>query len=369
MKTFPISPHQATTHEWTWEQKGWLFATFWLIFLYNPIAATVTSDAAIGWRVLSFIGIGLFTVLYVTIYRFETRIVARVGLRGLLILIALLTLPALATVPAASYVALSFVPYFGACGFTLMPYRYGFAITTAGILVIVGTAWWLGNWWLLFFLLWLAFASFPAGLGRYMGEKSTAQGIAMHRAQMAENRDRMARDMHDVLGHTLTVLSVKAELAEKLLDKDMERARTELREVQSMTRQALAEVRSTVSGLRVARLDDEVADAERACAASGIVLVVPEDAHVVDPQHRITLAWALRESVTNVVRHAKASRVEVSWGSNWLEVRDDGVGLRGRREGNGLAGVRERVEEVGGQLCVESGEGSPSPGTVVKVQL
>lgn len=369
MTTAPIPSQQALSHQWTWEQKGWLFATFWLIFLFNPIAATASSDAAMEWKVTSYVGIAAFSILYVFIYRFETRIVARVGLRGMVTLIALLVIPALTTVPAAGYVALSFVPYFGACGFTLLPYRYGFIVSGLAVSVIIGTAWWLSNLWLLFFLLWLAFASFPAGLGRYMGEKSTAQGIAMHRAEMAEDRDRMARDMHDVLGHTLTVLSVKAELAEKLLDKDMERARTELREVQSMTRQALAEVRSTVSGLRVARLDDEVADAERACAASGIALVVPEDAHVVDPQHRITLAWALRESVTNVVRHAKASRVVVSWGSNWLEVRDDGVGLRGRREGNGLAGVRERVEEVGGQLCVESGEGSPSPGTVVKVQL
>ena len=91
---------------------------------------------------------------------------------------------------------------------------------------------------------------------------------------------------------------------------------------------------------------------------------------VVDPAHRITLAWVLRESVTNIVRHSGARRVEIAWGPTWLEVADDGRGLRGRKEGSGLTGLRERVAHAGGRLDVGDGlPGSSGPGTRVRVEL
>lgn len=369
MTSTPTSSPFSQNQRWTWEERGWIFAAFWLIFMYNPIAATVDSSATWAWKAVSYTGVAIFSVFYVCLFRFEARIMARVGLRGMVGLILLLSIPSLMTLPAISYVALAFIPYFGACSFTLLPYRFGFFTTVLGTLLIGATVWSTGKPWLWFFLLWLLFAAVPAGLGRYMGEKSQAQSWAIHRALMAEDRDRMARDMHDVLGHTLTVLAVKAELAEKLLDKDLAKARTELQDVQSMTRQALAEVRSTVAGLRVARLQDELAEAESACTSAGITFDAPDDVHTVDPAHRIVFAWALRESVTNVVRHAKATTVTIRWGADWLTVSDDGVGLRGSKEGHGLAGVRERVEQVGGTFTASSPSSGGQAGTTVTVRL
>lgn len=369
MTPAPTALQDSEHQRWTWEERGWIFAAFWLIFMYNPIAATVDSSATWTWKAVSYAGVAIFSCLYVLLFRFEARIMARVGLRGMIGLILLLSIPALMTLPAVSYVALAFIPYFGACSFTLLPYRFGVFTTVLGTLLIGATVWATGKLWLWFFLLWLLFAAIPAGLSRYMGEKSQAQSWAIHRALMAEDRDRMARDMHDVLGHTLTVLAVKAELAEKLLDKDLAKARSELRDVQSMTRQALAEVRSTVAGLRVARLQDELAEAKSACALAGVSWDAPDDVHTVDSAHRIVLAWALRESVTNVLRHAKATTVTIRWGADWLEVSDDGVGLRDSKEGNGLAGVRERVEQVGGTFTADSPGSGSQTGTTVRVQL
>jgi two-component system sensor histidine kinase DesK len=184
---------------------------------------------------------------------------------------------------------------------------------------------------------------------------------------IVEERERVARDVHDVLGHSLTVVTVKAELAERLVDLDPERAKGELAEIQALSRQALAEIRATVGGLRVARLGDELASARTALAGAGIEAHVPDDPNVVDPRHRTVLAWVLREATTNVVRHSDADACSVELGTNRLTVRDDGRGIDGRPEGNGIRGLRERVEAAGGRLAIETGpEGH---GTVLEVTL
>ena len=133
---------------------------------------------------------------------------------------------------------------------------------------------------------------------------------------IVEERERVARDVHDVLGHSLTVVTVKAELAERLVDLDPERAKGELAEIQALSRQALAEIRATVGGLRVARLGDELASARTALAGAGIEAHVPDDPGAVDPRHRTVLAWVLREATTNVVRHSDADAC-------WVELDDE----------------------------------------------
>jgi two-component system sensor histidine kinase DesK len=184
---------------------------------------------------------------------------------------------------------------------------------------------------------------------------------------IVEERERVARDVHDVLGHSLTVVTVKAELAERLVDLDPARAKEELAEIQALSRQALAEIRATVGGLRVARLGDELASARTALAGAGIEGHVPDDPSAVDPRHRTVLAWVLREAVTNVVRHSDADNCWVELATNRLTVRDDGRGLGGRPEGNGIRGLRERVGAAGGRLSLETGpEGH---GTVLEVTL
>jgi two-component system sensor histidine kinase DesK len=182
------------------------------------------------------------------------------------------------------------------------------------------------------------------------------------RAELAlvAERDRVARDMHDVLGHSLTALSIKAELATRLIDVDPERARQELESIQETARQALAEVRSTVGGLRAASLEAELAAAPRVLADAGIETRVVGTVADTDPRHRTLLAWVLRESVTNVVRHAHASTVSIELSPSGLVVADDGTGFEAddRRDGNGLIGMRERVSAAGGTLRLSGGSGT-----------
>lgn len=180
-----------------------------------------------------------------------------------------------------------------------------------------------------------------------------AQQEIEHLATVAE-RERIARDLHDVLGHTLSVITLKSELAGKLLDRDPQRAGKEIREVEEISRQALSDVRDAIRGYRAKGLGAELAQAKTTLETAG--LVVQCDAATtmsLPPVQESVLALAVREAVTNVVRHAHASscrlRLEQRNGSCRLEIQDDGRGST-CDEGNGLRGMRERVEMLGGTM-------------------
>ncbi|HEX7307275.1 sensor histidine kinase [Lentzea sp.] len=168
-----------------------------------------------------------------------------------------------------------------------------------------------------------------------------------HLATLAE-RERIARDLHDLLGHTLTAIIVRAQLVAA----DPARAPSEAAEIETAARAALGEIRDAVSGWRSASLDTELEASRTALTALGVEVVVRRDeglAIVGSTEHE--LALALREAVTNVVRHARASTchigVEAREGELRVVVADDGVGGRGP-EGNGLTGMRERIAALGG---------------------
>lgn len=171
-----------------------------------------------------------------------------------------------------------------------------------------------------------------------------------HLATLSE-RERISRDLHDVLGQTLTGIVVRAQLAQRLGGAE---ATAEMAVVETMARDALAEVRTTVAGWRQLVLDDELVVARDALAAAGVVLTVARAPDLVlAPTAENALALALREAVTNVVRHARAAHCTVALrtvdGRVVLEVADDGVG-GAVREGNGLTGMRERIAALGGTV-------------------
>ena len=181
-----------------------------------------------------------------------------------------------------------------------------------------------------------------------------------HLAKVAE-RERIARDLHDVLGHTLSVIILKSELAGKLMDRDPQRAGHEIREVEQISRQALSEVRDTIRGYRSQGLEAELARAKSTLETAGVA-VKCETARVALPAlQESVLSMAVREAVTNVVRHAQARtctlRLEQRNGSCHLAIEDDGRGGF-QNEGNGLRGMRERVEMLGGTLTRDSQAGT-----------
>ena len=171
-------------------------------------------------------------------------------------------------------------------------------------------------------------------------------------AQTAE-RERIARDLHDLLGHTLSLITLKAELAGKLVERDPERAGREIREVERISREALHEVRSAIAGYRSEGLRAEMGRARLALESAGVRFEYLAQPVELDPRQETVLALALRESVTNVVRHAGARTcriaLEQTADETRLEVSDDGRG-GSAPEGIGLASMRERVEGLGGRL-------------------
>jgi two-component system sensor histidine kinase DesK len=174
-----------------------------------------------------------------------------------------------------------------------------------------------------------------------------------HLATLTE-RERISRDLHDLLGQTLTGIVVRSQLAQRLARSDADAGIAEMAEVERAARAALSEVRATVSGWRHVDLDVELDVARHALAAAGVALTVVRDPDLpLTPSTETALGLALRESVTNVVRHAHAARCAVAirraGGRVVLEVTDDGVGGE-LRDGNGLTGMRERIAALGGDV-------------------
>ncbi|GAA3544225.1 sensor histidine kinase [Amycolatopsis ultiminotia] len=159
-------------------------------------------------------------------------------------------------------------------------------------------------------------------------------------------RARISRDLHDLLGHSLTAITVKSNLARRLVAKGAEQAVGEITEVEQLSRQALADVRAAVSGYRDVTLAGELARGRELLRAAGITADLPTYA---DGAHQELFGWVVREGLTNVVRHARASSCAVRLSATSIEVRDDGVG--GPADpGSGLSGLRDRVAEAGGRM-------------------
>ncbi|MBO1330882.1 sensor histidine kinase [Streptomyces sp. VRA16 Mangrove soil] len=169
-------------------------------------------------------------------------------------------------------------------------------------------------------------------------------------------RDRIARDLHDLLGHSLTVITVKSGLARKLATAGSPRAVDEITEVEQLSRQALADVRAAVSGYREATLAGELARGRELLRAAGITARLPTSTEQVPPEHQELFGWAVREGLTNVVRHARAGRCTVTLTPASVEIHDDGTASPAPGAGNGLAGLRERVAAAGGTVAAGPGK-------------
>jgi two-component system sensor histidine kinase DesK len=176
---------------------------------------------------------------------------------------------------------------------------------------------------------------------------------------VADERARVARDLHDVLGHSLTTITVKAGLARRILESGAEPAQAlaELSDAERLSRQALTEIRATVSGYRRPSLAAELAGAHEALRAADIAAVLPQAVDEVAEELHEPFAYVLREGVTNVIRHSGATHCEVRLGPRCLEIRDDGRPTAGVHTGSGLTGLTERMAAVGGLLIAE-----PLPG-------
>lgn len=227
--------------------------------------------------------------------------------------------------------------------------------------VLINRAWYNAIWPLAFTILVGALNVHFAQVSRANARLRLAQNEIEHLAKVAE-RERIARDLHDVLGHTLSLVILKSELATKLAERDPERAREEIRDVERIAREALAEVRAAVTGYRAGGLQSEIQHARSALATAGVAFECDVRSKTsIPPSHEAVLCMALREAVTNIVRHAGARHAKMSMRvtgtSCAMTITDDGRGGNAPF-GSGLSGMRERVEVLGGSLLHDGRHGT-----------
>ena len=195
---------------------------------------------------------------------------------------------------------------------------------------------------------------------RHLEELRQAHAEIGHLAKIAE-RERIARDLHDLLGHTLSLITLKSELAGKLIDRDAAQAKLEIRDVEQTARQALADVRLAIGGYRCKGLAAEIEQAKATLVTAGVKADFHSAPVELPAAHENVLAMVLREAVTNVVRHSQARNCRLQVGREnghcRLEIHDDGRGGV-VLEGNGLLGMRERVEALGGNLQRDTTRGT-----------
>jgi two-component system, NarL family, sensor histidine kinase DesK len=186
-------------------------------------------------------------------------------------------------------------------------------------------------------------------------------------AAVAE-RERIARDLHDVLGHTLSVIVLKAELAGRLIERDPQRAAEEIADVEKTARTALSEVRAAIGGYRSQGLPAEMGLARSTLQSAGVTLACESPLPQLHAAEETVICLAVREAVTNIVRHAQATRCHMRFtispdGYHTLLISDDGPHPK-LQEGNGLRGMRERVQSLGGRLSITT-----DPGVTLLIEL
>ena len=343
---------------------GWS-PLFWVVYLGFFFVNPVMSHASLKLWLFDILGAVIFLALYFGLFILENP-------------------RALAHIVGMVLLGIVFLPFNGGgCTFfifaaAMLPFSVGSQtiavvglFTIGAIGAIEGLLLHITGW----PLFWIAlFPMFIGGGNTFFAERNRmnrrlrkANDEIEHLAKMAE-RERIARDLHDVLGHTLSVITLKSELAGKLIDRDPQRAAKEIGEVEQISRQALSDVRDAIRGYRSRGLVAELAQAKTTLETAGLTVQYDATTAVKIPAvQESVLSLAVREAVTNVVRHAHAHtcrlRLEQENGSCRLQIQDDGVGTS-NGEGNGLRGMRERVEMLGGTL-----QRSTESGTTLTITL
>ncbi|MDY1548067.1 sensor histidine kinase [Luteibacter sahnii] len=211
----------------------------------------------------------------------------------------------------------------------------------------------------------VALTGLAGGMSNFLYVRSARRDLELRLSQVEvrrlatlAERERIGRDLHDLLGHTLSLITLKSELARRLATADPARAQREMEEVERVARHTLGEVRSAVTGLRAGDLASELVAARVMLEASGIALDTSmPDALRLPESVQASLALVLREAITNIHRHSQASaaRVDIIRTGKEFSMRISDNGRGGlAAHGNGVSGMRERVRQVGGSLAIDS---------------
>ncbi|GAA0391262.1 sensor histidine kinase [Streptomyces luteireticuli] len=342
------------------------WTVLWLTYMFYAVVDLVSGRHSAAATALGWGGLVAFVVVYLFLL-FGPRPRHRVAGRQLGLLAGLYVLAVL-MVATLGGPWLTLLVYVSISSAVLLPVKWAaraipaVAVTALGLgalkgaadsgLLLVVTAILLGG----------AAMAAVVQMGRTMRELREARATVAHLAAN-EERLRLARDLHDLLGHSLSLITLKSELAGRMLPDHPEQAARQVADIEQVGRQALVDVREAVSGFRRPTLDGELAGARTALAAAGVTADLGGAAgrHPdLGPDAEGALAWALREAVTNVVRHSGASRCEIALTEAGdelcLTVTDDGRGPEGPH-GNGLTGLTERMALADGRLVTGRARG------------
>ena len=338
-----------------------IFASIWLVFLVPVLVQVYAGDEFSAgdktWMTVCMLG---FSAVY--FYSFGSMGTFPRGwglLPQALLRWAVLLAIALTSVPVIHTGAVSFAPYLAALlGFTVTLKR------SLPIVIATGAVGSVAVWlrapenlsWSTFILFFIPLMLVAVGV---FSQYDDSRHQLQHELDLAQQREDIATDVHDLLGHSLTVINLKSEVARRAMESNPEQAKQELKEICELSRLALAEVRSTVTRMRTPTFAGELQGARRALETKGITAHLPE--RLTTPgSHEAIFSWGLRELTTNVVRHSGARACWVSVTGDKLQVTDDGCGFsdeEARNGDGGLAGLRERVVAAGGRLIVRREQG------------
>lgn len=340
------------------------WAAIWLVFLGYPISDILGAGYSQTRAVVAWICLIAFAAVYLATMAICLSLVPRVatGVR-LLPLVALFVMGVtLSLVFRGQWTGV--LVYCGvAAGWTL---RWRFLVPVLfalGVFMVVTGAWLGYSWADLGFITFLTVAlgftmlAFRRLIATVIELRTARAEVA--RLAVSDERLRISRDVHDVLGHSLSVIALKAQVARRLMQSDPQAAAAALTEVETVARSSLAEVREIVTAYRQRSLSEELQGARDVLDAAGIALDVSRDSNTPPAPVDSLLAWTVREGITNVLRHSRAHRCEISVAANnggfTVAIVDDGVGGTANAGGSGLHGLRERVAAAGGSI--EAGPG------------
>ena len=329
------------------------------VFLITAYVAVITMDIPVTTKVWSLTLLAAFTLFYVIV---PGRCLFRPWPVKAAVVAVLVVLP-VALLPVLGSGAATMWIYAAVVGGFLLRSWVGM---TLGLVLAVGLLlidWAAGD--PLSWELALTIVAMTAFMTGFVGNirlnrelQLTREALAV--AAVAAERERIGRDLHDILGHSLTAITVKAGLARRLVGRDDAAAAAEIGAVEQLAREALVDVRATASGFRQVSLAGELAIAGSVLEAAGVTARLPDDVEAavqrIDPSARALLGYVVREAVTNVIRHAHARTCTITLGPGSVQIVDDGRAAPGP-PGNGLGGLADRVGAAGGTLTA-----GPRPG-------
>lgn len=351
-----------------------MWMSVWLLYLVGPAVQVMQPGVSTGERIWGLLGLALFVLSYLAlVFRHLSHAPTTPLTYGSLGLMLALSVALSWTLESAWLVLFIFTSV--ACGAVLSWQRSRWAIlVVTAILLVVGARFPDVRDYYVFAYGLPALGSGFMMVGVQYQIRTTAELRAARqevaRLAAAEERLRLARDLHDLLGHSLSLITLKSELAGRMLPDKPEAAARQVADIERVSRQALVDVREAVTGYRRPRLAVELAGAHAALRTAAITLAVDpaleREHHHLAADEEGALAWALREAVTNVIRHSGARRCELLLTEEWeaderrylcLSVLDDGTGpARAQQDGHGLTGLRERLALAEGRL-----ETGPAP--------